>query len=86
MTEPGYRDFPPAEVVQELAAKILTQLGPDPYAYDHMQTLKRAIGLHCAIQGCDNDHRSNGFCENHYRHHLRAVASEAHTINSRRIA
>ena len=71
---------------QALAAAILTSIGPDPFAHDHLKALRRAIGLHCAIQGCDNDHRSSGFCDTHYRHHTRVLANEAHTINRRKIA
>jgi len=71
---------------QALAAATLTILGPDPDAVEHLLTLKRALGGFCAIQGCDNDHRSSGFCDTHYRHHTRALANEAHTINRKRIA
>ena len=51
---------------QALAAAILSNIGADPHAPQHLATLRRAIGQHCAIQGCDNDHRSSGFCLNHY--------------------
>ena len=71
---------------QALAAAILTSIGPDPHAPQHLATLRRAIGQHCAIQGCDNDHRSSGYCDTHYRQHTRALANEAHTINRKRIA
>ena len=70
---------------QALAAAILTSIGPDPFAHDHLQALRRAIGLHCAIQGCDNDHRSSGFCLNHYKLHFRAMANESHTINRKAV-
>ena len=71
---------------QALAAAILTNIGPDPHAPQHLAALRRAIGQHCAIQGCDRPHRSNGFCEPHLKHHTRALANEAHTINRRKIA
>jgi len=63
---------------QALAAAILTSIGPDPFAHDHLQALRRAIDQHCAIQGCNNDHRSNGFCDNHLRQHRYVLRNEAH--------
>jgi len=69
---------------QALAAAILSNIGADPHAPQHLATLRRAIGQHCAIQGCDNDHRSSGFCLNHYKQHTRALANEAHTINRKK--
>ena len=72
--------------IQEAAAAILQNIGPDPYAHEHLRALRRAIGASCAIKDCDNEHRSSGFCDTHYRQHTRALANEAHTINRRKIA
>ena len=63
---------------QALAAAILTNIRPDPNAAEHLATLRRAIDQHCAIQGCNNDHRSNGFCDNHLRQHRYVLRNEAH--------
>ena len=63
---------------QALAAAILRNIGPDPHAPQHLATLRQAIGQHCAIQGCDNDHRSSGFCVNHLRQHRYVLRNEAH--------
>ena len=69
---------------QAMAAATLAVIGPDPHAAQHLADLKRAIGMHCAIHGCDNDHRSNGFCDTHYRQHKRATQNWAHDINRKK--
>ena len=79
-------DFTEAEQVEAMAEATLTLIGPDPYAAQHLDQLRRALDLHCAIQGCHNQHRANGLCDNHLQQHKYAMTNEAHTINRRKIA
>lgn len=69
-------------IINHTAKVILDLLRPDPEADDHWLELARAVGSACAVEGCFNVMRAKGFCDTHYRQHLRAIQNDAHLINA----
>lgn len=65
----------------EWAKALLASMEPDPLAEHHVEELERALGLRCVITGCDNPHRSSGYCDTHYRKHVRLFNNHARRIN-----
>ena len=72
--------FDPA-AIRDVAQAILTNLGPDPLAAQHVAELEADMGWTCSIYRCDRPHRALGMCDMHFQRHKRAVATEARTVN-----
>lgn len=74
------RRIPPGSVETFLEARaLLNALGHDLDAETHWTDLGRELGAVCTA--CDDPARSRGFCDTHYRRHVRATRNEAALIN-----
>jgi len=63
------------------AVAILRNIGPDPDAAQHVTELRRAIHIHCIVEGCPETRRNAGMCRPHYdRLKKWARTNEAHRI------